>query len=120
VPPHIESLASLLAILPALPCKVLTTVHGNKLTFPVSSGVRNVVAKRFGIVFQLREELLALGINPGRYQETSRCLWLQHAISPLRPIDLPGKPGARERIPLNLYRERAGAPSTLSDSRAAP
>jgi peroxiredoxin len=71
VPSHIESLASLLAI---LPCKVLTTVHGNKLTFPVSSGVRNVVAKRFGIVFQLREELLALGINPERYQETSRCL----------------------------------------------
>jgi peroxiredoxin len=59
--PEIESLgASLLAISPELPCSALATEQKNKLTFPILSDVRNVVAKRFGIVFELSADLLAL------------------------------------------------------------
>jgi peroxiredoxin len=59
--PEIESLgASLLAISPELPYNALATEQENRLTFPVLSDARNVVAKRFGIVFELSADLLAL------------------------------------------------------------
>lgn len=67
--PKVESLgASLLAISPELPYNALATEQKNKLTFPVLSDIRNVVAKRFGIVFKLPAELLAL------YEESHRGL----------------------------------------------
>ena len=59
--PTIGSLgASLLAISPELPCNSLATEQKNRLTFSVLSDVGNVVAKRFGIVSKLPEELVAL------------------------------------------------------------
>ena len=59
--PEIESLGgSVLAISPELPYKAFATEQKNKLTFPVLSDVRNVVAQRFDIVSQLSPDLLAL------------------------------------------------------------
>ena len=59
--PEIESLGgSLLAISPELPYKAFATEQKNKLTFPVLSDVRNVVAQRFDIVSELSPDLLAL------------------------------------------------------------
>ena len=52
--------ASLLAISPQLPDNSLCTEVKNSLHFPLLSDVGNVVAKRFGIVFELPDELLAL------------------------------------------------------------
>src|SRR4051794_27892301 len=49
---EIDSLgASLLAISPELPYDALAREQKNTLTFPILSDARNVVAKRFGIVF---------------------------------------------------------------------
>jgi peroxiredoxin len=57
--PEIKKLgASLVAISPQLPDNSLTTEEKNHLEFPVLSDVGNVVARRFGIVFTLPEELL--------------------------------------------------------------
>lgn len=52
--------ASLLAISPELPDNTLTTAQKNGLSFPVLSDVGNVVAKSFGIVYRLPDELLAV------------------------------------------------------------
>jgi peroxiredoxin len=58
--PIIESLgASLLAISPELPRNSLGTEQKNNLTFSVLSDVGNIVARRFGIVYKLPEELVA-------------------------------------------------------------
>jgi peroxiredoxin len=57
--PEIKKLdASLVAISPQLPDNSLTTEEKNQLKFPVLSDVGNVVARRFGIVFTLPEDLL--------------------------------------------------------------
>jgi peroxiredoxin len=50
--------ATLVAISPQLPDNSLSTEEKNKLTFPVLSDIGNVVARRFGIVFPLPDELL--------------------------------------------------------------
>ena len=52
--------ASLLAISPELPDNALTTEQKNGLSFAVLSDVGNVVAKSFGIVYTLPDELLAV------------------------------------------------------------
>jgi peroxiredoxin len=57
--PQIKALgASLVAISPQLPDNSLTTEEKNHLEFPVLSDVGNVIARRFGIVFTLPEDLL--------------------------------------------------------------
>jgi peroxiredoxin len=59
--PEVECLGgSLLAISPELPYNAFATEQKNKLTFPVLSDVRNVVAQRFDIVSELSPDLLAL------------------------------------------------------------
>jgi peroxiredoxin len=56
--PEIESLgASLVAISPQLPEKSLSTAEENKLVFEVLSDVGNKVAREFGLVFTLSENL---------------------------------------------------------------
>jgi len=52
--------ATLLAISPELPDNSLTTEQKNGLAFAVLSDVGNVVAKSFGIVYTLPDELLAV------------------------------------------------------------
>jgi peroxiredoxin len=57
--PQIKALgASLVAISPQLPDNSLSTEEKNNLTFPVLSDVGNVIARRFGIVFRLPDDLL--------------------------------------------------------------
>ena len=56
--PNIESLgAQLVAISPNLPDKSLSTVEKNHIAFEVLSDVENHVARDFGLVFTLSEEL---------------------------------------------------------------
>lgn len=55
---RIEQLgARFVAISPNLPDKVLTTVKEKELTFDVLSDVGNKIARKFGLVFTLAEEL---------------------------------------------------------------
>ena len=49
--------ASLVAITPELPDHTLSTVEKHQLTFEVLSDVGNGVARQFGLVFQLPENL---------------------------------------------------------------
>jgi peroxiredoxin len=49
--------ASLVAITPELPDHTLTTIEKNQLVFEVLSDVDNAVARQFGIVFELPEDL---------------------------------------------------------------
>ena len=49
--------ASLVAVAPTLPDQSLSTAEKNELEFPVLSDVGNKVAKQFGIVFTLPNEL---------------------------------------------------------------
>jgi peroxiredoxin len=57
--PEIKVLgASLVAVSPQLPDNSLSTEEKNHLEFPVLSDVGNVVARRFGIVFKLPDDLL--------------------------------------------------------------
>jgi peroxiredoxin len=51
--------ARLIAISPQLPDRSLSTAATNELTFDVLSDVGNMVAKRFGLVYALPEELRA-------------------------------------------------------------
>ena len=51
--------ASLVAITPELPDHTLSTVDKHQLTFEVLSDVGNHVARQFGLVFQLPENLHA-------------------------------------------------------------
>ncbi len=58
--PQIKALgASLVAISPQLPDRSLSTAETNALTFPVLSDVGNHVARSFGLVYALPEELRA-------------------------------------------------------------
>jgi peroxiredoxin len=50
--------AALVAISPQLPDNSLSTEEKNKLSFPILSDVGNVIARRFGIVFRLPNDLL--------------------------------------------------------------
>jgi peroxiredoxin len=59
--PDIRALgAQIVAISPQLPDNSLSTQEKNELAFPVLSDVGNKVARQFGIVFELSEELLKL------------------------------------------------------------
>lgn len=56
--PEIQSLgAHLVAISPQLPDKSLSTAEKNYLTFEVLSDIGNYVARMFGLIFTLAEEL---------------------------------------------------------------
>jgi len=58
--PEIKALgATLVAISPQTPDNSLSTVEKNELEFEVLSDVGNLVARKFGLVFQLTEEVLA-------------------------------------------------------------
>jgi peroxiredoxin len=58
--PQISALgARLVAISPQLPDKSLDTVHKNALTFDVLSDVGNEVARSYGLVYSLPEEIRA-------------------------------------------------------------
>lgn len=66
--PRIQRLgATLVAISPELPDNSLSTVEKNDVTFDVLSDRGNLVARQFGIVFQLPVELRSvyrwLGVN---------------------------------------------------------
>jgi len=52
--------AQIVAISPQLPDNSLSTQEKSELAFPVLSDVGNKVARQFGIVFELSEELLKL------------------------------------------------------------
>ena len=59
--PKLQELgAQVVAISPQLPDNSLSTQERNELAFPVLSDVGNKVARQFGIVFELNDELLAL------------------------------------------------------------
>jgi peroxiredoxin len=56
--PQIEALgASLIAISPQLPDESMSTAEKNELSFPVLSDVGNAIARQYGLVFELSEEL---------------------------------------------------------------
>lgn len=90
---EVEALgASLVAISPQLPDNSLSTEEKNRLTFPVLSDVGNRVARRFGIVFRLPDELL----------ETYQAF--HHGL-----FDINGEAGASELpIPATYVLDRAG------------
>ena len=56
--------ASLVAITPELPDHTISTVEKNQLTFEVLSDVGNQVARQWGLVFQLPENLHAFYGSP--------------------------------------------------------
>lgn len=59
--PQLQELgAQLVAISPQLPDNSLSTQERNELAFPVLSDVGNKVARQFGIVFKLSDQLLEL------------------------------------------------------------
>jgi peroxiredoxin len=59
--PEIKDLgASLVAISPQLPDKSLSMVEKNELSFEVLSDLGNSVARQYGLVFKLNEQLLSL------------------------------------------------------------
>jgi len=91
--PQIRKLgASLVAISPQLPDNSLSTEENNSLEFPVLSDVGNTVARRFGIVFTLPDDLL----------ETYEVF--QHGLRKLN-----GEDGARELpIPATFVLDRNG------------
>jgi peroxiredoxin len=91
--PEIKKLgAALVAISPQLPDNSLTTEEKNQLEFPVLSDVGNVVARRFGIVFTLPDDLLKA------YEE------FQHGLRKLN-----GEEGATELpIPATFVLDRSG------------
>jgi peroxiredoxin len=69
--PDIERLrASILAISPELPDRQVVTEKEIALTFPVLSDVGNHVAKLFGIVYELPEDLLHVYRERGHELET--------------------------------------------------
>lgn len=57
--------ASLVAITPETPDNSLTTTEKNQLSFPVLSDVGNRVARKFGLVFTLPEQLRPVYANLG-------------------------------------------------------
>jgi peroxiredoxin len=57
--------ASLVAVSPEQPDQSLSTQQKNELTFEVLSDLNNVVAKQFGLVFQLPEEVQGIYQNLG-------------------------------------------------------
>jgi peroxiredoxin len=56
--------ASLVAISPELPDQTMSTVEKNRLTFEVLSDVGNQVARQWGLVFQLPDNLRTFYSNP--------------------------------------------------------
>jgi peroxiredoxin len=56
--------ASLVAISPELPDQTMSTVEKNQLTFEVLSDVGNQVARQWGLVFQLPDNLRTFYSNP--------------------------------------------------------
>ena len=60
LPQMLATGASLVAISPQLPDNSLSTAEKNNLHYPVLSDVGNHVARRFGIVFELSDELSGL------------------------------------------------------------
>lgn len=52
--------ASLIAVSPERPDNSLSTIEKNNLSFPVLSDIGNVIARRFGIVYRLPDELVEL------------------------------------------------------------
>jgi peroxiredoxin len=91
--PEIKALgASLVAISPQLPDNSLSTEEKNNLAFPVLSDVGNVIARRFGIVFSLPDDLL----------DTYKAF--KHGLS-----DMNGELGATELpIPATYVLDRSG------------
>jgi len=61
--------AQIVAISPQLPDNSLSTREKNDLAFPVLSDVGNKVARRFGIVFELSDDLVELYRNFGHALE---------------------------------------------------
>lgn len=57
--------ATVVAISPQTPDNSLTTVEKQNLTFEVLSDVHNVVAKKFGIVYHVQDEMQALYADLG-------------------------------------------------------
>jgi peroxiredoxin len=63
--PRIQALgAVLVAVSPQLPDGSLSTAEQNRLDFDVLSDVGNVVARRYGLVFRLSDELVAAYRGP--------------------------------------------------------
>ena len=91
--PEIKALgASLVAISPQLPDNSLSTEEKHNLMFPVLSDVGNDVARRFGIVFRLPDDLL----------ETYKAF--NHGLA-----DMNGEEGATELpIPATYVLDRSG------------
>ncbi len=71
-----EAGGGLVAISPNLPDESLTTVERHALGFPVLSDVGNVVARRFGLVFEVPDDLeavyRAMGHDIGKVNGTDR------------------------------------------------
>lgn len=62
--PEIEQLnGTLIAISPELPDNSLSTTEKNELTFPVLSDLGNLAARKFGLVFELAEDVAELTKN---------------------------------------------------------
>lgn len=62
--PQMKALgATLIAVSPEKPDNGIIATEKNKLTFPVLSDFNNTVARRFGIVFRVGEELQAFSKN---------------------------------------------------------
>ncbi len=57
--------ASIVAISPQLPDESLTTAQKNELTFSVLSDAGNAVARDFGLVFELSEDLRPIYVELG-------------------------------------------------------
>ena len=74
--------AQVVAVSPQLPDNSLSTQENDQLTFPVLSDVGNKVASRFGVVFQLSEQLQEL------YRQFGH------------PLDLFNGPDCKQHLPL--------------------
>jgi len=62
--PKIQKLgATLIAISPEKPDHAMVAIEKNKLTFPVLSDFGNKVARQFGIVFQVGQEVIEFSKN---------------------------------------------------------
>ena len=75
--------AQLVAISPQLPDNSLSTQEKNELTFPVLSDVGNKVARQFGIVFELSDQLLEL------YRQFSHALEWANGEGGKRELPIP-------------------------------
>ena len=76
--------AQIVAISPQLPDNSLSTQEKNELAFPVLSDVGNKVARQFGIVFELSDELIEL------YRQFGHALENANGASGKRELPVPG------------------------------